>query len=94
MTVWIKHGVMGDLSNPAQKCLGRIANFLFPLDTFITSIREGNHSPGSLHYRGDAFDIRNNSSIKLKELRHAAGADFDVIQEGDHIHIEYDPKTS
>ena len=61
MTVWIKQGVCGDLSQQAQKGLGKVALLYHRnniQDLYVTSIREGNHSFGSLHYRGDAFDIR------------------------------------
>jgi len=65
----------------------------------ITCGLDGVHSAGSLHYYGYAIDIRCNY---LKDEGQKSGAailirnmlpdDYDVIYEGSHIHIEYDPK--
>ena len=91
MTVWIKQGVIGDLTIMAQKCLGRIAKLYSPDDLFVTSIRDGKHIAGSLHYSGNAFDFRKSTYDKI-EIRHAAGVGFDVVMHRTHVHIEYDPK--
>ena len=70
-------------------------------DTTITSGLEGRHKTGSKHYDGFAVDIRffeymgariPKFNSLLKQLKEALGDDFDVIQESDHIHVEYDPK--
>lgn len=71
----------------------------------VTSITDGKHRAGSLHYEGLAFDVRTwvpgrpgvqlPSDVKeriAKELRLALGKEFDVVVEGTHIHIEFDPK--
>lgn len=64
----------------------------------ITSGSDSKHGPNSLHYKGRALDLRTNSLrseqvhpiyIALKE---ALGAQFDVVLEVDHIHLEFDPK--
>ena len=63
------------------------------IELVITSTYEGNHSPGSLHYANAAFDIRSthiNDAI-LNQIRIELGIDYDVVDENDHIHIEYDP---
>jgi len=63
-------------------------------ELIVTSTFEGNHSAGSLHYANQAFDIRlpvYNPITAVHELKDALGDDFDVVGEGDHIHIEYDP---
>jgi len=61
----------------------------------ITSTFEGNHGAGSLHYCNDAYDVglpnHNVTEIYLA-IKEDLGASYDVILEGDHIHIEYDPK--
>jgi len=67
----------------------------FSIELVVTSTYEGNHGEGSLHYSDDAYDferpkvhalaIRDNVKMKL-------GYNYDVVLEGDHIHIEYDPK--
>ena len=59
----------------------------------ISSTYEGNHGPSSLHYANDAYDLRlpRYPGI-IDEIREALGPDYDVVKEGTHIHIEYDPK--
>lgn len=59
------------------------------------------HMTTSLHYKGQAIDIRlpsfynptpNLDSNLTDSLRNALGEGYDVVLEKDHIHIEYDPK--
>jgi uncharacterized protein YcbK (DUF882 family) len=60
----------------------------------ITSAKDGVHMPKSKHYRGEAIDIRTRDMKKPKLVRKVIqiglGKDYDVIFEGDHIHIEWD----
>lgn len=62
----------------------------------ITSLSDGRHSTNSLHHTGDAVDLRLPMPVTreqiMSQLKKALGADYDVILEVDHIHIEYDPK--
>ena len=64
----------------------------------VTSGIEGSHSRGSKHYAGMAFDLRTSHLLTSereaieKDLKASLGADFDVVFEGNHFHIEYDPK--
>jgi hypothetical protein len=64
----------------------------------ITSGLDGKHSRKSLHYSGNAFDIRTfiytTSEVNklIPALKLVLGSDYDVVYEGNHIHIEYDPK--
>lgn len=64
----------------------------------ITSINDGRHSHTSLHYSGNAFDIRTRGIVNSHDLADRLdamlGVDFDVIHEGDHIHVEYQPRHS
>ena len=64
-------------------------------EAVITSTCEGNHMPSSLHYAGLAVDIRNpKANIRriIDHLKtHIPDAEYDIVQERDHIHIEYDP---
>jgi len=94
MTVWYKQGVLGDLQPVVRKALGKVASLIESNghDTFITSLRDGNHSSGSLHYDGLAFDLKHYSVTTIANIKLALGSDFDVIDESNHIHIEYDPK--
>ena len=91
--VWIKQGVMGRLCPDAQNGFGRVAALYFNkwLDFFVTSIREGTHSPGSLHYLGRAFDFEG-QGVPKEEIKKALGKDWDVVIEPNHYHVELDPK--
>lgn len=67
----------------------------------LTSVTDGAdwRSPGSLHLPGMAFDIRvwdlpteQDRAKMVFKLKEALGREFDVVDEGDHIHVELDPK--
>jgi len=65
-------------------------------EAVITSTWDGVHSPSSLHYSNDAYDVRlpmTNGRQIAKKIRQRLGKDYDVVVEKTHIHIEYDPKT-
>lgn len=63
----------------------------------VTSLRDGVHLPNSLHYKGLAADLRTRHLTPERRaqwaaaIRVALGDDFDVLDEGDHIHLEFDP---
>ncbi len=64
----------------------------------ITSAFDGTHKENSKHYTGNAIDIRcrmftsEEKQMVTNEIRNALGGEFDVVNEIDHIHIEFDPK--
>jgi hypothetical protein len=63
----------------------------------VTSVVDGTHSRGSIHYQGFAFDLRTSHlaagiATIHGQLKAKLGADFDVILEADHLHVEFDPK--
>jgi len=66
----------------------------------VTSICEGQHKRGSAHYTGRAFDLRiwgmtpGTVESVVKLLSSDLGPEFDVCNEPDHIHVEYDPKSA
>ncbi len=67
-------------------------------DLTLTSICDGEHSAGSLHYVGLAVDLRIKNITHepmrreiFEEIRDNLGANYDVILESTHIHIEYQP---
>ncbi len=63
----------------------------------VTSTTGGTHSTDSLHYSGNAVDLRvwgltdAERADWAQRIRDAIGNDYDVLNEGDHIHVEYDP---
>jgi len=64
----------------------------------ITSVVEGKHMPKSLHYVGFAVDLRppENDDVRdlvFEEIKDSLKEDFDVLEEGNHFHIEYQPKS-
>jgi len=83
----------------AIQIAGGVWDFLGMLELVITAVSDGKHSAGSKHYIGHAVDLRSrNFSEAGKEkalalLKECLGPDFDVLDEGDHIHIEFDPKS-
>lgn len=65
----------------------------------ITAGIDGTHMAGSLHYVGCAVDIRTRDlqpseleTLKA-ELAKRLTKEFDVVLEGDHFHVEYQPKS-
>ena len=66
------------------------------LDLRWTACVDSKHMPGSLHYVGLAIDIgpppANLQVAMLQTLKEALGDDFDVVAEGDHWHVEFQPK--
>lgn len=63
----------------------------------ITSVTDGEHMRGSLHYTGAAVDLRlpvTDVDTIVVHLKADLGQDFDVVLEPDHIHVEFQPKTS
>ena len=64
-------------------------------DCVITSGLEGKHMANSLHYSGNAIDLRiagsKDPSLTAAKIRAALGDEFDVVLESDHIHVEFQP---
>ena len=62
----------------------------------LTSCRDGTHGIYSHHFKGLAWDMRvwdltGRIEWMCKKLRKRLGADYQIINEEDHIHAEYDP---
>ena len=105
-----KEGVrVGGIQAVTITALGLIDDYwgdVFDKDLMITSVTDGKHMEGSLHYKGLAADIRtwrNTSGLQMTkgqkaeiayDLRSILGDDWDVVVESSHIHIEYDKKGS
>lgn len=66
---------------------------------WITSGTDGKHKDGSFHYKGEALDFRTSSMdaemLKkfMAKMQLRLGADYQLILESDHLHIEHDPKV-
>lgn len=71
----------------------------FGFDCIVTAGIDGSHSRGSIHYKGLAVDLRTRHIPAAEhpkvvaKLQERLGDEFDVVLEGDHIHLEWDPKT-
>jgi len=65
----------------------------------ITAGLDGVHMKGSKHYIGQAVDIRSRDILPERlltvfaALKMNLGANFDVVKEDTHIHVEFDPKV-
>ena len=98
MTVWIRIDVAGDLQPVAAKARGKVAAIYesHGEDLFVSSQREGKHGIVTLHHDGWAFDVyppKENWRDRVKtDIKASLGPQFDVLDEGNHIHVEYDPK--
>ncbi len=70
------------------------------IECVITSGRDGVgvHREGSLHFSDRALDYRTRdvpSPIRAtlaKKIADRLGAEYDVVLEKDHLHVEWDPK--
>jgi len=68
---------------------------------WVTSANDSTHKKGSKHYTNEAFDIRTKNVvggpdiIKLwaKNIQIELGPDYDIVNEGDHLHLEFDKKV-
>lgn len=68
-------------------------------DAVVTSVIDGVHGRGSLHYVGHAVDLRTRTipaavrDLVVEQIRLRLGDEYDVIAEADHLHIEWQPKS-
>lgn len=79
---------------------GVVQRILGAVDCVITSALDGEHSPNSKHYIGDAIDIRTRDLTPearqgfRDKVAAALGPEFDVVLEATHLHIELDVKDA
>jgi len=68
------------------------------VDCVVTACVDGVHQAGSLHYCGLAVDLRSrnfrpgDADKAIARIKQCLGADYDVVLENDHLHLEYQPK--
>ena len=64
----------------------------------VKHVKDGQHMRASLHYSGNAADIRTSTLPEGKaeqvatECAEACGGEYDVVLEDTHLHLEYQPK--
>ncbi len=101
----IKDGVLWErdgkeVQAPTLYAMAKAQEVMAPFGpVVVTSLMDGDHMPTSLHYAGMALDLRTRGigpgqqAEIVAALKAALGASYDVVLEGDHIHVEYDPKV-
>jgi len=68
------------------------------VDCVVTACVDGVHKAGSLHYCGLAVDLRSRDfrpgdlDKAIARIRQCLGADYDVVLENEHVHVEFDQK--
>jgi len=101
MTIRLKEGVKAAGLRPEAMLAIIVALSVyqeFGYELVITSLVDGKHSRGSLHYSGAGIDTRTRHMVDAHkkqvadEIQVRLGPDFDVVLEKDHIHIEFQPK--
>lgn len=94
-----EYGTIGDYLTTNMKNIeggvDKVFNNIANRDAVVTYTTNGAHKPDSYHYDGDAIDLRTRDLSAedrrkaVEALRQELGSDYRVIDEGDHIHIEY-----
>lgn len=99
MSTWnIKPGVVeGDLTSELAAALDSARSLFasFGQPFTVTSLSEGQHVANSKHYIGQAADLRTRDvdpatvPTLVAGLRAQLGSGYTVLNEGDHIHVQY-----
>ena len=90
-------GISNEMVLATQICHSIYAEYQIPC-VLTEAKSRGGHKRGSLHYVGQAVDIRTRNVPVEKRpditvaLQEALGEQYDVILEKDHIHVEFQPK--
>ncbi len=72
----------------------------FGYELVVTSLNDSKHSRTSLHYVGQAADLRTRhmplevAKDIVEELKNSLPDEYDIILESDHIHVEWQPKRA
>jgi hypothetical protein len=91
--VWFEQGTVWNLDPETHEGFRQMLRHANE-DVYITSGREGDHHPASLHYLGRAWDMRHCGFTKAKLLSALPGMDtvWDVVEYSWGFHVERDPK--
>jgi hypothetical protein len=102
MAIFLKDGVSVNGVKPELVLGLQIADGYFSENGIskmtVTSMTDGDHSTGSLHYVGYAADLRiwaiqrEHLAEFTEGLASRLGEEFDVVLEATHIHMEFQPK--
>ncbi len=103
VTAAIKPGVeLPDLTDPNIARIVEVVVAVYArhgLEAVMTSGLDGEHSAGSLHYRGQAIDWRRWGADAIgvmpaiaDAVRQELGPRYDVVLEQTHLHTEFDPR--
>ena len=99
MKIKFKEGVvLKELNDPLLKMLEGIDKVFLQMGHVptITSVNDGKHMVGSMHYINKAIDLRVKDlpleqwAVVANRIKSILGPEFDVILEKDHIHVELD----
>ncbi|MBX3007623.1 MAG: hypothetical protein KF816_06300 [Melioribacteraceae bacterium] len=70
----------------------------YNVEMVISSLLDSKHSQKSLHYSGNAAELRTSNipdqltrNKILEEIKISLGAHYDIVDEVTHFHIEYQP---
>ena len=97
----IKPGANIEHSTPAMVHAREVTERAFNDEDYIlvvTSGNDGKHKEDSLHYENNAEDYRTRHIRGeiipriVARIKKELGTNYDVLFEGDHLHIEHDPK--
>jgi RHS repeat-associated protein len=90
--------IVPEMTTNIESSVDDVFNEIAQRDAIVTFTTNGTHDdPDSLHYTGEAIDLRTRDLTDrqrrraVERLREELGDDYDVVDEGDHIHVEYDP---
>lgn len=103
--VGVQAGPLHPAIHHALNIIGIVWELYFPLIVpVITSLRDSVHGSHSKHYgyplgdiRVQGLDIRTRNlsedeyRVAIIELRRYLGEAYDIVDESDHLHVEYDP---
>lgn len=99
--LYLKEGVKLEITEEMARAIPvimKVYRFLGFDNVTLTSANDGDHMEGSKHGEGNGLDIRIWAMAVYDEIRAVVllkwelGPDYDIVQEKDHIHVEYDPK--